>query len=95
MNIIGAISSGWSCRHQFQTSEINGPVALPFKASTNIAIYIGDFNGKARIDGLIEEWQIESLTNNFFETTKEFRQKYPNLLKIPVVSVFEPETNVL
>jgi hypothetical protein len=78
-------------RRRFQSNEINGVISVPFKASANTAIYIGDFDGKAQIDGLTEEWQIESLTNNFSETTKEFHQKYLNLLAIPVISAFEPE----
>jgi hypothetical protein len=60
-----------------------------FEVKPGLATYVGDFAGQARIGGLSQQWSLTGLTNNFSNTTSEYKQKYPNLLKIPLVSAFD------
>jgi hypothetical protein len=59
-----------------------------FQVQPNSATYIGDFTGYAKIVALAQEWGVRGLTNNFAVTTREFRQRYPNLATAPVRSAF-------
>ena len=60
-----------------------------FQVPSNSATYLGDFSGYAKVGGLTQTWGIAGLTNNSVATTREFRQKYPNLAPLSTVSVFE------
>jgi hypothetical protein len=65
----------------------------PFTASAGSQIYLGDFLGTATFDGMLSEWRVKSITNNFANTTAEFREKYRNLMAVPAVSVFEVQAD--
>ena len=65
---------------------------VPFTAPSGSEIYLGDFTGTATFDGMLSEWSVKSATNNFAETTVEFREKYGNLMVVPAISVFELQT---
>jgi hypothetical protein len=75
----------------FQEKDSKQKIVFSFEAQTNSAVYIGDFTGYAKINLVAEEWAIRSVTNNFAQTTAGFRQQYPNLSNLPVVSIFEPK----
>jgi hypothetical protein len=62
-------------------------VTMPFEVRTNSAVYIGDFTGRARMVGLDQVWEIDSFTNNFAATTRDFREQYPNLVSVPAFSM--------
>ena len=64
-------------------------ISRSFEAVAKSQIYIGDFRGHATYDGMMMEWNIDSVTNNFAGTTLEFRQEYPNLGSLPVTSIHE------
>jgi hypothetical protein len=73
-----------------QTFWIRGePAAItrPFEAAAGSEIYLGDFTGHATFDGVICEWKVDSVTNNFVGTSREFREKYPNLRTASVTDV--------
>ena len=63
-----------------------------FTAPAGSQIYLGDFSGTATFDGMLSEWSVEPITNNFAATTVEFREKYRNLMMVPAVSAFELQT---
>ena len=65
---------------------------VPFTAPAGSQIYLGDFSGAATFDGMLSEWTVKSITNNFANTTVEFREKYRNLATSPSVSIFELQT---
>ncbi len=78
------------------TREIKGRVTFPasrftapFTASAGEQIYLGDFSGVASYDGMMSQWRVNSVTNNFANTAVEFREQYRNLMVVPAVSVFE------
>jgi len=77
-------------RHAFPTSRFTAP----FTASPGSQIYLGDFSGTATFDSIISEWRVKSFTNNFANTTVEFREKYRNLMTVPAVSIFELQTGM-
>ena len=70
--------------------------ATSFRAKPNSAIYLGDFSGYAKVGTLLTsvtfETGITEATNNFFETTRVFHERFPHLASMPVCSTFEPAT---
>lgn len=66
------------------------PASFPFEVRTNSATYIGDFAGRTTYDfgGMLQEWKIKGITNNFAGTTEDFRRNFPNLISVPVYSAF-------
>jgi hypothetical protein len=76
-------------RSEFPASRFT----VPFTAPAGSQIYLGDFSGAATFDGMLSEWSVKSITNNFANTTVEFREKYRNLMNIPAVSIFELQTS--
>jgi hypothetical protein len=77
-------------RRNFSTSR----VTVPFTALPGSQIYLGDFYGAATFDGMLSEWSVKSATNNFSETTVEFREKYRNLMTVAAVSIFEQQAGI-
>jgi len=77
------------CRHLFLPTEVRGPISRPFLAKAGAQVYIGDFGGQISDDSVIVGWKIKSVTNNFDDTSVEFRKKYSNLLTVPVDSLFD------
>jgi|GEM_PF-2702524 hypothetical protein len=75
-------------RREFPASRFT----VPFTAPAGSQIYLGDFSGAATFDGMLSEWTVKSITNNFANTTVEFREKYRNLATSPSVSIFELQT---
>ena len=41
---------------------------------------------------MLSEWRIKFITNNFANTTVEFRENHPKLMTVPADSVFELQT---
>jgi len=72
-------------RHEYQSRQAALLVA-PFTAPARVPVYLGDFAGQATFDGAMMEWQVNSCSNNFADTTAEFRKEYPNLGSAPVTS---------
>jgi hypothetical protein len=69
-----------------------------FTAKPNSAIYLGDFTGYARFSTRLTvvtfETGITSFTNNYFETTKVFHERFPHLASMPVCSTLESPTKL-
>ena len=78
-------------RSLFQEKGSKEKYYFPFEAPTNSAVYLGDFVGYAKVNLVAEEWAIKSVTNNFVQTTTDFRKEYPNLAGLPVSSIFEAQ----
>ena len=78
-------------RDLFREKGSKGKYYLPFEVRTNSAIYLGDFVGYAKVNLVAEEWAIKSVTNNFDQTTEDFRKTYPNLASLQVFSIFETQ----
>jgi hypothetical protein len=72
------------------------PFPTSFKATPNSAIYLGDFSGYAKFNMHVTvatfETGLTEVDNNFFETTRAFREKFPNLASIPVRSTLDSTT---
>lgn len=75
-------------RREFPASRLTSP----FAAAAGSQIYIGDFSGRTTYDGMLSEWRIKFITNNFANTTVEFRENHPKLMTVPADSVFELQT---
>jgi hypothetical protein len=76
--------------HAFPATGLGGRIALAFTAAPGSQTYLGDFTGHATLNDIIENWGVDAITNNFTDTTLEFREKYPNLLKVSAASIFAP-----
>ncbi len=57
-----------------------------FTAAPGSEIYLGDFYGATTYDGMLAEWRLDSITNNFVGTTEELHQKFPNLIRVPTTT---------
>ena len=75
--------------HLFPATGVAGRITIPFKALPGSQTYLGDFTGHATLDDIIENWEVDSITNNFAATTAEFREKYQNLVTVPATSIFD------
>jgi hypothetical protein len=76
--------------------KIFGPedkINIQFATEPNTAIYVGDFYGYVKYyiygDLTTVETGLTMVTNNFSASTPIFHEKYPNLVPMPVRSVFE------
>ena len=69
----------------------NFPNSPSFEVPPNAVTYVGDISGQAKITALGQQWRITGITNNFVQTTVEFRSKYPHLAEATLVSVYEPQ----
>ena len=75
--------------------KVFGPedkIDVQFTAQPNTAIYLGDFSGYVKYyvygDLTTVETGLTQVTNNCPETTTLFHEKFPNLVALPVRSVF-------
>jgi hypothetical protein len=75
-------------RRVFPNTGLMGKIVKPFKVPAGSEVYVGDFTGSATLS-LYQEWTLDSFTNDFAGTTVEFREKYPNLVSVPAISMFE------
>lgn len=76
-------------RLPFQTHGEPAAITRTFEAAAGSQIYLGDYTGHATFDGVVFHWKLDSVTNNFVATSLEFREKYPNLLMLPVTAVMD------
>jgi hypothetical protein len=81
--------------HVFPATGLGGRVSLAFNAAPGSQTYLGDFTGHATLNDIIENWGVDSITNNFTDTTAEFHEKYPNQATVPAASIFAPSTTRL
>ena len=56
-----------------------------FEVKENVASYVGDFFGHTRMEFLTQEWFVDEAAENYEATTKDFRERYPNLGSLPTV----------
>jgi hypothetical protein len=62
-----------------------------FQVRSNSATYLGDFTGYAKVGPMTQEWGVRGMTNNFAETTNEYRLRHPNLSSVQVFSTFDEQ----
>ncbi len=83
--------AGLNRMHEIKGRRTEPMAQITFLAPAGSKIYIGDFAGEVTWDGMVSTWRLKSCTNNFAVTTAEFREKYPNALALPPVSIFEAQ----
>jgi hypothetical protein len=78
-------------REVFHMENPGKGFVIPFQVPAHTAVYIGDFTGYAKVNLVAEEWSLKFATNDFAQTTINFRQEYPNLASLPTASIFESQ----
>ena len=76
-----------------ETTLTKGPLTVEFSVEPGKAYYIGDFLGNTLATETLSsqslEWKLESVKNNFENTTLDFKNKYPNLRELEIVQAIK------